>query len=254
MRLVAGLAGLFAVLALAAVVSWSIRRSNRTVPEVPTRNADATKVAPKHRAPRLSTAPSRDKMGLVPGSPAPLPSLPRKLADLHPSEQARAAIQRRWGRSPQYLVGVDTSLEVLARLDDCIDSRVVDGYLDLHLWTDPDPKNHVLHIKPVLEGLRTNTPAEEEVVRRCVETQLSGITEPTVDPEFDRETMVTKMWITFPIEENVLYHFLMTGEDLPAKYVDEMPEVAEEKRLQALAKQFAEEAAKKKAAASGAAN
>jgi hypothetical protein len=174
------------------------------------------------------------------------------LADLHPSEQAKAAIQRRWGSSPQFLVGIDTSLEVLARLDECIGNRVMDGYLDLHLWTDPDPKNHVLHIKPILEGLRTNTPSEEEIVRHCVETQLSGITEPTVDPKFDRETMVTKMWITFPIEEDVLYHFLMTGEDLPAKYVDEMPEVAEEKRLQALAKQLAQEAAK--AAASGAAN
>lgn len=190
----------------------------------------------------------------MPGAPAPRPPLPTTLAQLNPSEQARAAIQRRCARSPQCLVNVDMKLLVLSRLDACVGPGVVDGYLDLHLWTDPDPKNHILHIKPILEGLRTNTPAEEEVVRRCVETQLSGLTEPTVDPELDRETMVTKMWITFPIEEDVLYHFLMTGEDLPAKYVDEMPEVAEEKRLQALAKQFAEEAAKKKAAASGAEN
>jgi hypothetical protein len=145
-------------------------------------------------------------------------------------------------------------LLVLSRLDACIGTRVVDGYLDLHLWTDPDPKNHILHIKPILEGLRTTPSAGEELVRRCVETQLSGLTEPTIDPDLDRETMVTKMWITFPIEEDVLYHFLMTGEDLPAKYVDEMPEIAEEKRLQALAKQFAEEAAKRKETASGTAN
>jgi hypothetical protein len=98
------------------------------------------------------------------GERAQLPPLPRRLADIHSSPQAKAAIQHRYGGSPQYLAGVDTQLEVLARLDECIGSQVVDGYLDLHLWSDPDAKNHIQHIKPMVEKIRTDNPVEEEII------------------------------------------------------------------------------------------
>lgn len=252
MRLALGIAAVVVELLVAGVVSW--RSDATSIRATTNRRANDSK---RPLARPIFEPASHIPLGAVPGDRAVSnrSPLPRKLAEIRSTPQAKAAIERRYGGSAQYLVGVDTQLEVLARLDECIGTKVGAGYLDLHLWSNPDPKNHIQQITPMIEKVRIDDPADEELIRNCVETRLSGMTEPTVDPKFDRESSVTKMWITFPIRDNVAYRFLTTGERLEPKYADEMPEAAEDKRLEALAKELAAEAAKtKEPATSGVTN